>query len=119
VAELASSIDVPVYIFGVVSSIDNPAADVSTNSVERSQLAGALADLTAGTGGHVYVVSSPAERSVAARQIVDELRHQYLLAFQSSGDPGWHSLEVRARKKDLVVRARTGYFAGQSRPNSN
>jgi hypothetical protein len=64
------------------------------------------------------VASTPAQRSIAARQIVDELRHQYLIAFESSGNPGWHPLEVRARNKDLTVRARNGYFAGQSNPTS-
>jgi hypothetical protein len=66
----------------------------------------------------VFVASGPAQRSMVARQIVDELRHQYLIAFESSGKPGWHPLVVRARSKDLIVRARTGYIAGQSRPNS-
>ena len=119
VSAVASSIDVPVYIFGIVLPIDDPAADVATPSAEHSALAGPLADLAAWTGGHVFVVSSPSQRSVAARQMVDELRHQYLIAFESSGTPGWHPLEVRAHRKDLVVRARSGYIAGQSRPNSD
>jgi Ca-activated chloride channel family protein len=119
VLDLASRIDVPIYIVGIVRSIDNPTAETATNSAERSALGGALADLAIGTGGHVYVVSSPAQRSVAARQIVENLRHEYLIAFQPSGKPGWHPLVVRALNKDLVVRARTGYVAGQSRPNSH
>jgi Ca-activated chloride channel family protein len=119
VSEIASEIDVPVYLFGIVPSIDNPSADIATPSVERSALAGPLADLTNWTGGHVFVASTPGQRSVAARQIVDELRHQYLIAFESSGTPGWHPLVVRARQKDLVVRARSGYTAGQSRPSEN
>jgi hypothetical protein len=49
---------------------------------------------------------------MAARRIVDELRHQYVLAFEASSQPGWHPLEVRARNPDLVVRARAGYTAG-------
>jgi len=118
VSALASSIDVPVYIVGIVATIDNPLADNATNSIERSALGGPLADLATSTGGHVYVASTPAQRSVAARQLIDELRHEYLIAFQSSAKPGWHPLVVRARNKDLVVRARTGYIAGQSRPNS-
>ena len=85
----------------------------------RSSLTGPLSDLAARTGGHVFVASTPAARSAAARQIVDELRHQYLIAFESSGTPGWHPLVVRARNKDLVVRARSGYIAGQSRPSSD
>jgi hypothetical protein len=81
--------------------------------------AGPLADLAAWTGGHVVVASTPGQRSIAAREIIDELRHQYLIAFESSGKPGWHPLVVRARKKDLIVRARSGYIAGQSRPTAH
>ena len=119
VSDVASAIDVPVYIFGIVPSIDNPSADTRTPTAEHSPLAGPLADLASRTGGHVFVASTIAERSVAARQIVDELRHQYLLAFESSGKPGWHPLVVRARDKDLTVRARSGYMAGQLHPNSD
>ncbi|MGE5243700.1 MAG: VWA domain-containing protein [Betaproteobacteria bacterium] len=118
VSGIASSIDVPVYIVGLVLGIDNPSADVATVTAEQSALTGPLADLARWTGGHTYVVSTPADRSVAARQIIDDLRHQYLLAFESSGRPGWHPLVVRARGRDLIIRARSGYFAGQSRPNS-
>ena len=64
------------------------------------------------------MVSSSAQRSVVAREVLDELRHQYLIAFETSGKPGWHPLVVRTRNKDLVVRARHGYIAGQSRPTS-
>jgi Ca-activated chloride channel family protein len=118
VSAIASAIDVPVYIFGIVGAIDNPAEDISATTVERSPLTGPLANLAAWTGGHVFVASTPGQRSVAARQAIDELRHQYLIAFESSDRPGWHPLVVRARNKDLTVRARTGYIAGQSRPSN-
>ena len=119
VSELASAIDVPVYIFGIAPSIDNPTEPTSTKSVSGSAFAGPLADLAAWTGGHVFVASTPGQRSIAARQIIDELRHQYLIAFESSGKPGWHPLVVRARNKDLTVRARSGYIAGQSSPTAD
>jgi Ca-activated chloride channel family protein len=118
VSAIASAIDVPVYIFGIVSSIDNPSTDAFAHAVDSSAFTGPLADLATWTGGHVFVASTPGQRSVAARQIIDELRHQYLIAFESSGKPGWHPLVVRARNKDLTVRARSGYIAGQSRPAS-
>jgi VWFA-related protein len=118
VSDIASSIDVPVYLFAAVPSIDNPGTEFSA-STTSSSLTGPLSDLATKTGGHVFVASTPATRSAAARQIVDELRHQYLIAFESSGTPGWHPLVVRARNKDLVVRARSGYLAGQSRPSSD
>jgi Ca-activated chloride channel family protein len=119
VSGLASAIDVPVYIFGIAASIDNPTEETSTKSVSGSAFAGPLADLAAWTGGHVFVASTPGQRSIAARQIIDELRHQYLIAFESSGKPGWHPLVVRARNKDLTVRARSGYIAGQSSPTAD
>jgi VWFA-related protein len=116
VSAIASAIDVPVYIFGIVPSIDNPSEETAVPAAQQSALVGSLADLAAWTGGHVFVASTPGQRSVAARQIIDELRHQYLIAFESSGQPGWHPLVVRARNKDLTVRARSGYIAGQSSP---
>jgi Ca-activated chloride channel family protein len=118
VSAVASEIDVPVYIFGIVPSIDNPSDESSATSAARSAFTGPLADLAAWTGGHVFVASTPGQRSIAARQIIDELRHQYLISFESSGTPGWHPLVVRARNKDLTVRARSGYIAGQSSQTS-
>src|SRR5262245_33215828 len=117
VSVIASQIDVPVYLFGIVPSIDNPTSELSTNSSTQVALSGALADLAAWTGGHTFVASTPGQRSLAARQIIDELRPQYLIASESSGTPGWHPLIVRARQKDLIVRARSGYMAGQSNPS--
>ena len=118
VSEIASSIDVPVYVFEAVPSIDNPSSAYSTNE-GSSSFADTLEGLAAWTGGHVFVASTPSARRAAAQQIVAELRHQYLIAFESSGTSGWHPLVVRARNKDLTVRARSGYVAGQSRPNSD
>ena len=118
VSAAASAIDVPVYVFAVVPGIDNPTLEHNLISATPSPLSGALADLAAWTGGHAFVASIPAARSASARQIVDELRQLYLIAIESSGRPGWHPLVVRARGKDLTVRARSGYHAGQSRPTS-
>ena len=118
VSGIASAIDVPVYIVGVVSSIDNPSSDNLAAGPTNRRWPAPLVDLANWTGGHVFVASTPVERSLAARQIVEELRHQYLIAFESSGDPGWHRLAVRVRNKKMVVRARSGYIAGHSRPNS-
>jgi VWFA-related protein len=106
VASYVSKIEVPVYIMTVVSEVDRE---------KGSQAAGAegpLRDLARWTGGELFVTSAPAHESVAARQIVDELRHQYVLAFAASPDKGWHSLSVKTKDRDLTVRARSGYAAG-------
>jgi Ca-activated chloride channel family protein len=113
VSGIASAIDVPVYIVGVVSALDDPASKTATASSEHSPLTGALANLATWTGGQAFVVSSPAQRSAVARQIVDEMRHQYLIAIESSAEPGWHRLTLRVRNRDLTVRARSGYIVGQ------
>jgi len=118
VSGIASSIDVPVYILAVVSPLDHSGAATAVSS-ERPLPVGDLADLARWTGGEFFVTSVPAQTSLAARQILEELRHQYVLAFEPASRPGWHPLEVRAqhRRGQLVVRARSGYMAGQPRPN--
>jgi len=114
VAAIASRIDVPVYFVAVMSPIDDPRTDQSP-SFDVS----GLTDLARNTGGEMFIATGPAHASVAARQIVDELRHQYVLAFEASSRPGWRPLEVSARDDKLTVRARTGYSVGISdRPTS-
>jgi len=105
VSGVASSIDIPVYILAVVPPIDHHAT-----------AEGGLVNLANWTGGELFVTSLPAHMSVAARQIVSELRHQYLIAFESSGQSGWHPLEIQTRDRKLTVRARSGYIAGRSGP---
>jgi len=114
----ASEIDVPVYIIGIVPLIDNPSSDLSATTPQTEAVASSLSNLTLLTGGRSYSATTSLDRSVIAQQILDELRHQYLIAFEAGSKPGWHSLVVRTRDKDLVVRARSGYNAGQSRPIS-
>ena len=55
------------------------------------------------------MVSAPAHASQAARDLITELRHQYLLAFEAAKAPGWYELDVRTRRRELTVRARSGY----------
>jgi VWFA-related protein len=118
VSAVASGIDIPVYIVAVMSPIDDPRDDQRQPGVGLSS--GALTNLARWTGGELFTASAPAHASIAARQIVEELRHQYLLAFEASTRPGWRPLEVRARDRDLTVRARAGYnvagTVGQARP---
>jgi len=110
VSGIASSIDVPVYIILVVSPLDR--VGKSTTSLIDPHLAeqrdGALGNLARWTGGDILVPVSEVDMQAATKQIVDELRQQYLLAFEPSAQPGWHPLEVRTRP-NLIVRARSGY----------
>jgi Ca-activated chloride channel family protein len=113
VSAIASSIDLPVYIVAVVQSIDDPRTGGSNQA-----LAGELADLARWTGGQLFVSTSMSEASNVARQITSELRQQYLIAFEPGATPGWHSVEVKVRRKGHTVQARSGYMAGSARPVS-
>ncbi len=112
VSEIASAIDVPVYILAVVSPLDHPGTETAVNRAPDSALTGPLNDLARWTGGALFIASAPAHASVAARQIVTELRHDYLMTFEPSARAGWHPLVVRTHDTNLAVRARNGYVAG-------
>ena len=109
VSAAASAIDVPVYVISVMAPIDDPRVD-DTPPMDVD----GLTQLARNTGGELFMASAPAHASIAARRIVDELRHQYVLAFEASNANGWRRVEVRARDPKLIVRARTGYSAGAS-----
>jgi VWFA-related protein len=113
VSGIASSIDVPVYVVAVMSAIDDPARQEQDSPA--AMISSQLRDLSQWTGGDLFTASAPAHASAAARQIVDELRNQYLLAFAASARPGWKPLEIRAKQGNLVVRARSGYLVGGGR----
>lgn len=113
VSAIASGIDVPVYIIAVVSAVDDPRANPEDE--RAAAVATDLQELARRTGGELYISSSPAHMSVAARDMVSELRHQYVLAFEASTRAGWRPLEVRTRQARLIVRARTGYSSGGGR----
>ena len=109
VSALAASIDVPVYVITVASDVDRDAIERTYSLTAKAE--GALRTLAHLTGGEAFVTSAPAHESIAVRQVVDELRHQYVMAVAASGRSGWHTLSVRTREKDLTVRARSGYSA--------
>jgi len=50
------------------------------------------------------------------RQVIDELRHQYVISIESGTEAGWHPLVVRMKHKALTAHARSGYIVGQLRP---
>lgn len=111
VSGIASSIDVPVYIIVVVSPFDRSGrTTVDDPRLMTGAIQGPLGDLARWTGGDIFVGVGPAQSTQAAQQIISELRQQYLIAFEPGSRLGWHPIELRARDKDLVVRARSGYI---------
>jgi Ca-activated chloride channel homolog len=118
VSSVASSIDVPVYLLTVVTPLDHPGTEFEVTSDSRSTQTATLDDLARWTGGDMRIASTPAHISVAVQDLFTELRHQYLISFEPGDRPGWHPLEIRTRKKGLVVHARGGYMSGPSRTGS-
>jgi Ca-activated chloride channel family protein len=105
---VVSLVDVPVYVIAV-----DPSADHLNDPA-----AGSLRNLARATGGEYFTTSAPAHSSLAVRQIVSELRHRYVIAFEPGAPAGWHPLAVRTTNRDLAVRARSGYLAGTHREPS-
>lgn len=81
----------------------------------------ALIQLSADTGGKYFYASSVAQLDEAFRQISDELRTQYLLAYYPSqrlSDSDFRRIQVKvkgiASDTDFKVRHRTGYYTSKS-----
>jgi VWFA-related protein len=112
VSGLASSIDAPVYVVATVPPIDYMAqAERGTNTARFSA---DLRDLATWTGGDLLWVTAPTDAGLQARQIISELRHQYLITIEPALDQAWRPIDVRVRDRRLTVRARSGYFGTRS-----
>jgi len=86
-----------------------PSRGVSTDGANAS----ALQSMTDDSGGRTEIVSSPADLGPATAGIADELSRQYVLAYVSTlpKDGRWHTIEVRVKRGNPIVRARRGYIA--------
>ena len=113
VSGIASAIDVPVYVIATVMPIDHPGRNGPVEQVLPTT-AGTVEDLANWTGGAFFYTSAPSDTSKAARQVIEELRQQYIIAFEPAKASGWRSLEVKMRDKALSVRTRSGYLAGDA-----
>ena len=119
VSGIAASIDVPVYLLVVVNPADHPGGEFEVLRTADAQADSAtLADLARWTGGDIRFASVPAHTVQSVFDLLGELRHQYLISFEPGSKPGWHPLEIRTRKKNLVVHARSGYMADPARLGS-
>ena len=74
----------------------------------------ALAGIAAGTGGRVFTPSLGLALDEVFDEILRELRTQYLLAYYpkaaASSKDRFHRIEVKTKRPDLRVIARTGYY---------
>jgi Ca-activated chloride channel homolog len=113
VSGLASSIDVPVFVVATVPSLDQR---LMLEGSERASAANAadLRDLAEWTGGQLVFASTFVETVATASHVIDELRQQYVLAIEAADAHEWRRLDVRVKRPSAaVVKARSGYFAGE------
>ena len=110
VAWIASAIDVPVYVFAVGHDAVMP-----SDEMHRAwHSATPLMVLARATGGDFFFAGNADDRAAAVARVVDELRHQYLIAFEPSNTDGLHHIEVRTRNSELKVRSRQWYVSGSA-----
>ena len=108
VAWIASTIDVPVYVFAVAELNPLAESEESKGPAQRN----ALFELARATGGDYFFASSPSLVSQSTTRLLDELRHQYLIAFEPGASTGLRRIEIRARNNDFKVRTRKWYSTG-------
>jgi VWFA-related protein len=67
------------------------------------------------TGGQVFFPFKATDLNQSFENIANELRHQYIVVYRPEplkADGLYHTLDIRVKgRKDLVVRARHGYYA--------
>jgi Ca-activated chloride channel homolog len=102
VSAIASELDVPVYILVISFALDDDQREIP-------MVTGPLADLATWTGGDSFPVRDLESAALSTSQVLAELNHQYVIAFEPGRAPGWHPLVLRARKPGLFVRVRSGY----------
>ncbi len=77
-----------------------------------------LRHLTAETGGQAFFPFKAEDLSQSFENIANELRHQYNIFYRPDplkADGLYHPVELKVKgRKDLIVRARKGYYAPAS-----
>ena len=73
-----------------------------------------LEQLATETGGRAFFPYKVDDLGQSFLDIGDELRHQYALAYSPAGrspDGKYHTIRIQTDRKDVVVRARKGYYS--------
>jgi VWFA-related protein len=70
-----------------------------------------LGSLAEATGGRRLDAGDFDRLQTTLENVLDEFRRRYVIAYAPQGvaDAGWHTLEVRVKRRGVTVRARPGY----------
>lgn len=101
---LLKASQVTVYAIGLVENAGSA----------RMQLQMTLRQIAETTGGQAFFPSAMKDVESAYEKVLAEINGQYHLGYVSSNpatDGAWRKVEIRAKRGDLRVRSRKGYFA--------
>jgi VWFA-related protein len=110
-----------VIIYSISTSTDwvttedekDPAKRIS-RKYEKGEGDRVLEQLAQETGGRVFFPYKVDDLGQSFLDIGDELRHQYALAYSPAGrsqDGKYHTIRIQTDRKEVIVRARKGYFS--------
>jgi VWFA-related protein len=110
-----------VIIYSISTSTDwvsaedekNPSKRIS-RKYEKEEGDKVLEQLALETGGRAFFPYKVDDLGQSFLDIGDELRHQYALAYSPAGraaDGKYHTIRIQTDRKDVVVRARKGYYS--------
>ena len=81
---------------------------------QRSDGKKILARISQETGGRMFEVSKKLTVDQIYAQIEEELRNQYSVGYtpdRANAGGGYHKIQLVAKRKDLIVQTRDGYYA--------
>lgn len=106
-----------VTIFTILPAPDAAAKPFDPDARGRGAVPFEMRTLAGETGGRTFVSTHRDNLSAAYREVAEELRHQYWLAYvPASASQGYRRIAVRVvTRPGLVVRTRSGYYATSSR----
>jgi VWFA-related protein len=86
-------------------------------SHKESEHVRVLRRLAEATGGRFWPASAPATLAQAFLAVLEAMRTRYVLRFEPAGvaRDGWHTLDVRLRRRGGTVHHRKGYFVAPAR----
>jgi len=93
--------------------VHDPAKRVN-RKYEKGEGDHVLDQLAAETGGRAFFPYWIDDLGQSFLDIGDELRHQYALAYSPAGrvpDNKYHTIRIQVDRKDVIVRARKGYYS--------
>jgi Ca-activated chloride channel family protein len=103
--ELLKASDVTVYPIGALEH------QSSSGRAQQRMLLQQMADVT---GGQAFFPTAVKELDSVYEKVLAQIRAQYTMGYLSTNektDGAWRKVEVKAKRKDVRVRARKGYFA--------